>query len=58
MGREGSHVCSIYSVCLFLVLLLLCFLCREMEEVSGPNCEDMDRKDQRLPFQVCPIILL
>lgn len=38
-----------------LVSLWLRFLCREMEEMSGldPNCDDMQRKDQRLPFQVC-----
>ncbi|XP_049929522.1 uncharacterized protein lbhl isoform X1 [Epinephelus moara] len=29
-----------------------------MEEMSGdPNCEDMQRKDQRLPFQPAPLLL-
>uniref|UniRef100_A0A3Q3WC64 LBH domain-containing protein n=1 Tax=Mola mola TaxID=94237 RepID=A0A3Q3WC64_MOLML len=34
----------------------LCFLCRKMDNMSGQdlNYEDMQRKDQRLPFQIFP----
>uniref|UniRef100_A0A3Q3M1J8 LBH domain-containing protein n=1 Tax=Mastacembelus armatus TaxID=205130 RepID=A0A3Q3M1J8_9TELE len=45
------------SLCVFVVSALVslcpCFICRGTEEMSGqnPDCEDLPRQEQKLPFQ-------